>query len=167
MAILQGEGMEPSEVPLDTWNGGNHPGRLRFQSFRPDHSEPLTDATIGQGKMSLGGGGYGGGGLPYASTVLELWGGVAQSHPVAPPSAPRIVHHDGTGTTSYAIIAIGPEGQRTTTSPATTADGHAALSWDSVAGADAYLVVRDGQVITQPLRIEGSEKRWVDPETSR
>jgi len=24
------------------WSGGNHPGRLRFQSFRPNHPEPLT-----------------------------------------------------------------------------------------------------------------------------
>ena len=164
MAIVQGEGLEPSEVPLDTWNGGNHPGRLRLQSFRPGHSEPLTDATVGQGKMSLGGGGFGGGGLPYPSSVLELWGGTAQSHPVAAPTAPRAVRHDGSGTRRYAIIAIGAEGQRTAASPSTTVDGHATLSWDSAAGADAYLVVRDGQVITGPLRIEGSEKKWTDPD---
>lgn len=162
MAIVQGEGLEPSEVPLDAWTGGNHPGRLRFQTFRPDHSEPLTDALIGQGKMSLGGGGYGGGGLPYPSTVLELWGGVAQSHAVATPSVPRVVRHDGSGKRSYAIIAIGPQGQRTAPSLSTTADGYATLSWDSTAGADAYLIVRDGQVSTQPLRIEGSEKQWTD-----
>jgi len=57
MAIIQGEGLELSEVPLKEWSGGNHPGRLRFQSFRPKHGEPLTDALIGQGMMSLGGGG--------------------------------------------------------------------------------------------------------------
>ena len=44
LAIIQGEGLEYSEVPLAEWNGGNHPGRLRFQSFRPHHPEPLTDA---------------------------------------------------------------------------------------------------------------------------
>src|SRR6185295_18449263 len=49
MAIIQGEGLEPSEVPLQDWSGGTHPGRLRFQSFRPHHEEPLTDALIGQG----------------------------------------------------------------------------------------------------------------------
>jgi hypothetical protein len=29
-----------------------HPGRIRLQTFRPGHSEPLTDALIGQGMMS-------------------------------------------------------------------------------------------------------------------
>lgn len=46
MAIIQGEGLEFSEVPLNEWNGGTHPGRLRFQTFRPRHQEPLTDALI-------------------------------------------------------------------------------------------------------------------------
>ena len=54
MAIIQGEGLEYSEVPAEQWSGSTHPGRLRFQTFRPGHSEPLTDATIGQGKMSRG-----------------------------------------------------------------------------------------------------------------
>src|SRR5437867_5631647 len=60
MAIIQGEGLELSEWPIQEWTGGSHPGRIRFQSFRPQHGEPLTDALIGQGKMSVGGGGYGG-----------------------------------------------------------------------------------------------------------
>ena len=60
MAIIQGEGLEQNEVAAKDWNGTTHPGRLRFQSFRPGHNEPLTDAVIGQGKMSLGGGGFGG-----------------------------------------------------------------------------------------------------------
>src|SRR5215210_5718802 len=42
MAIIQGEGLEPSELPRAEWGGGSHPGRLRFQSFRPGHPEPLT-----------------------------------------------------------------------------------------------------------------------------
>src|SRR6266545_7059424 len=46
MAIIQGEGLGPSEMPAGKWTGGNHPGRLRFQTFRPMHSEPLTDALI-------------------------------------------------------------------------------------------------------------------------
>src|SRR6478736_4056083 len=82
MAIIQGEGLELSETPLAEWNGTTHPGRIRLQSFRPGHGEPLTDALIGQGMMSLGGGGYGGGGLPYPSEVLQLWGGSIQSSPV-------------------------------------------------------------------------------------
>src|SRR4030095_9159618 len=43
MAIIQGEGLEYSETPREEWSGGTHPGRLRFQSFRPGHPEPLTD----------------------------------------------------------------------------------------------------------------------------
>jgi hypothetical protein len=32
-----------------------------------------------------------------------------------------------------------------------------------VPGGDAYIVVRDGQAVTGPLRIEGSQKEWADP----
>jgi hypothetical protein len=163
MAILQGEGLEFSEVPVEEWSGGNHPGRIRFQSFRPNHPEPLTDALIGQGKMSIGGGGFGGGGLPYPARVLELWGGKLAPHDMATPPAPRVSADDGSGKHAYAIIAVGPEGQQTAASPTTAASGYAHLTWDSTTGADAYVVVRNGKPITQPLRIEGSEKNWIDP----
>ena len=46
----------------------------------------------------------------------------------------------------------------------TRARGLARLRWDSVAGADAYIVVRDDREITAPLRIEGSRKEWQDRE---
>jgi hypothetical protein len=162
MAIVQGEGMELSEVPLKEWNGGTHPGRIRFQSFRPGHSEPLTDAIIGQGMMSLGGGGYGGGGLPYPSEVLQLWGGHIAQAGIPIPAAPTVVRHDGSSEHQYAIIAVGVQGWRTAASPPAKAGGLATLRWDSVPGADAYIVVRDGKEATNPLRIEGSQKEWVD-----
>src|SRR5262245_60126358 len=103
MAIIQGEGLELSEVSREKWSGGNHPGRIRFQSFRPGHGEPLTDAIIGQGMMSIGGGGYGGGGLPYPSEVLQLWGGKIDQAPPATPTAPAVVNDDGSGEHQYAI----------------------------------------------------------------
>jgi hypothetical protein len=162
MAIIQGEGLELSEVPLKEWSGGNHPGRLRFQSFRPHHDEPLTDALIGQGKMSLGGGGYGGGGLPYPGEVLELWGGEMRSATIPTPAAPTVVNDDGSGEPQYAIIAVGVQGRRTSASPAAKARGRARLRWDSVNGGDAYIVVRDGKEIAGPLRIEGAQKEWTD-----
>jgi hypothetical protein len=162
VAIIQGEGLEDSEAPRDEWSGGHHPGRLRFQSFRPHHGEPLTDATIGQGMMSVGGGGYGGGGLPYPSDVLQLWGGSLRESPVMTPAAPQVLKDDGSGGHQYALIAIGPQGRRSLPSPSVTAPGFAALSWDSVPGADAYIVVRDGREVGGPIRIEGSEKRWTD-----
>jgi hypothetical protein len=162
MAIIQGEGLEFSDVPAATWSGVVHPGRLRFQSFRPGHTEPLTDALIGQGKMSLGGGGYGGGGLPEPREVLELWGGELRTTASVTPAAPTIEKDDGTGRRQYAIIGIGPQGRRTAVSPAVTAKGLAQLHWDSVPGVDAYIVIRDGQEITGPLRIEGSQKKWTD-----
>ena len=31
MAIIQGEGLEYSEIPQQEWSGGNHPGRLRIE----------------------------------------------------------------------------------------------------------------------------------------
>jgi hypothetical protein len=162
MAIIQGEGLENSEMPLDEWTGGNHPGRLRFQTFRPHHGEPLTDALIGQGMMSLGGGGYGGGGLPYPNEVLQLWGGEVTQATIATPAPPTVVSDDGSGRHGYAIIAVGVQGRRTAVSRTTNAKGLARLQWDSARGADAYIVVRDGKEVTGLLRIEGSQKEWTD-----
>ncbi len=163
LAIIQGEALEPSEMPLEQWNGGNHPGRLRFQTFRPWHEEPLTDALLGQGMMSLGGGGFGGGGLPYPKTVLQLWGGEMSAVPTATPDAPTAVSDDASGPHSYRLIALSAQGQRGTASAETKTRGLARLRWDSVTGADAYLILRDGKEITDPLRIEGSQKEWTDP----
>jgi hypothetical protein len=162
MAIIQGEGLELSEVPLQDWNGLTHPGRIRFQTFRPRHDEPLTDALIGQGKMSLGGGGYGGGGLPYPKDVLELWGGALHTATIRTPSAPKVAKDDGSGEHVYAIVAVGVQGERTVPSEPTKAAGLATLRWDSVAGADEYIIIRDGKPVAGPLRLEGSQKTWVD-----
>ena len=150
-------------MPREEWSGGNHPGRLRFQTFRPNHGEPLTDAVIGQGKMSLGGGGYGGGGLPYPDRVLELWGGeLSKQSAVATPAAPTVLKDDGSGEHEYAIVAVGPQGNRTAARRRRRPTALATLRWDSVPGADAYVVVRDGKEIAGPLRIEGSQKMWTD-----
>lgn len=161
MAILQGEGVEFSEVPREQWNGSTHPGRIRFQSFRPGHQEPMTDALIGQGRMTLGGGGFGGGGLPLPEHVLELWGGTLVTHAAETPTAPRVVSDDGSGDHVYALVAVDAEGRRTARSPIVKAKGIARLAWDSVAGADQYVVVRDGQELPA-VRVEGSEKIWQD-----
>src|SRR4030095_9428265 len=157
MAIIQGEGLELSEVPARDWNGSTHPGRIRLQTFRPGHGEPLTDALIGQGMMSLGGGGYGGGGLPFPSDVLQLWGGELHQMPVATPSAPTVLSHDGSGEHEYAIVAVSPQGHRSAPSPSKKAAGRAKLRWDSVAGGDAYVIIRDGKAIAGPLAAEGSQ----------
>jgi hypothetical protein len=163
MAIVQGESLEPSESPPAALRGYNHPGRLRFQSFRPNHSEPLTDALLGQGMMSIGGGGFGGGGLPYPSEVLQLWGGNMQAKAMAKPDvAPRVLRDDGTGRHAYAIIPVGPQGIRGETSPFAQATGFATLEWDSISGADAYQILRDGLPAGEPVRIEGAVKRWTD-----
>ncbi len=164
MAIIQGEGIELSELPRQEWNGQTHPGRLRFQTFRPRHPEPMTDALIGQGMMSIGGGGYGGGGLPYPSEVLQLWGGSIGETAVPTPAAPTVVKDDGSGQHRYAIIAIGPQGRRSAGSAGSVAKGLATLRWDSVAGADSYLIVRDEKELTVPIRLEGSQKVWTDHE---
>jgi hypothetical protein len=162
MAIIQGEGVELSEVPRDQWNGLTHPGRIRFQTFRPQHGEPLTDALIGQGMMSIGGGGYGGGGLPYPADVLELWGGKLHQRAISTPASPTVVKDDSTGEHFYAIVAVGAQGERSTPSERTRAGGLATIRWDSVPGADAYLILRDGKPVAGPLRVEGSKKNWTD-----
>ena len=132
-----------------------HPGRLRFQTFRPGHGEPLTDALIGQGMMSLGGGGYGGGGLPYPAEVLQLWGGAIAAGASPTPAAPTVVKDDGSGEHDYALIAVGPQGRRTAASPPSRAGGLATLRWDSVPGADAYIVLRDGKERRGPAAHRG------------
>src|SRR5687767_2208537 len=121
MAIIQGEALELSEMPLKEWSGGNHPGRLRFQTFRPHHPEPLTDAIIGQGMMSIGGGGFGGGGLPYPKEVLQLWGGEVRQAGIPTPGAPTVLKDDGSGEHQYAIMAVGVQGRRTPASGTTRA----------------------------------------------
>jgi hypothetical protein len=162
LAIIQGESLELSEVPREKWDGTTHPGRLRFQSFRPGHGEPLTDAIIGQGMMSIGGGGFGGGGLPYPSEVLQVWGGELRQNPIPTPQAPLIVKDDGTGERRYAIIALGPQNRRTPSSPAAKAKGLATISFEGPPGADSFIILRDGKEIAGPLRIEGSRKQWTD-----
>ncbi len=162
LAIVQGEGVEFSEVPRARWDGGTHPGRIRLQTFRPGHGEPLTDALVGQGKMAIGGGGYGGGGLPEPADVLHLWGGALRATPLAAPAAPTVERDDGSGPHTYSLVAVGPQGDRSAASAPVRAAGRATLQWDSVPGADAYVVVRDGRDLAGPLRIEGARKAWTD-----
>lgn len=162
MAIVQGEGVDITESPPEMWHAGNHPGQLRIQSFRPGHDEPLTDALIGQGKMSLGGGGYGGDGLPHPQEVLEVWGGEVRSHPVTTPEAPVVITDDGSGAHAYALIAVGSQGARSAPSSPAAASGLATLQWNRDAGADAYVILRDGIEVTGPVRMEGTIKRWTD-----
>lgn len=163
MAILQGEGLEYSEVSKQEWNGGTHPGRIRFQTFRPGHPEPLTDMLVGQGRISLGGGGFGGGGLPFPQHGIDVWGGTIVIHPVATPDAPRAIADDSSGGRAYALVAVDAAGSRSAPSSALRTTGYATLEWDSTPGADAYIVLRDGKEVTPPLRIEGSKKTWLDP----
>jgi len=165
LAIIQGETLENFEMPLDQFDGGNHPGRLRIQTFRPHFSEPLTDAIIGQGMMSIGGGGYGGEGLPYPSEVLQLWGGKMQEMQLKTPAPPRVIRDDGSGERTYALIAVGPSGAASDPSPAVTAKGLATLTWDSIDGADTYILLRDGHP-SGPLRIDGRVKEWTDRKPS-
>ena len=110
---------------------------------------------------ALAGGGYGGGGLPLPAHVLELWGGTLSSQRTKTPGAPRVVSDDGTGAHEYALIAVDAEGRRTAQSSVIIANGIAKLAWDSVAGAEEYVVVRDGQELAA-VRVEGSEKVWQD-----
>ena len=112
--------------------------------------------------MSLGGGGFGGGGLPFATDVLQLVGGDLRRVPLTTPAAPEVLKDDASGAHRYAVIGVGVQGERTAASPTVEAQGRATLVWDSVAGADAYIVVRDKKEITQPIRIEGAKKVWTD-----
>jgi len=94
---------------------------------------------------------------------LELWGGNLSEKEILQPGPPTILKDDRSGGHSYALIAVGPPGIRTKASMSVKAAGLATLRWDSIAGADAYIIVRDGKEIAGPLRVEGSQKEWKDP----
>jgi hypothetical protein len=81
---------------------------------------------------------------------------------VVTPGAPILLGDDGTGAHTYAIIAVGAQGSRSAASPSSSAKGLAMLEWESVPGADSYIVVRDGKELAGPLRIEGTRKQWTD-----
>lgn len=89
-------------------------------------------------------------------------GGTIQSRPVDTPSPPRIIKTIGEQQQTYSLIAVSPQGQRSAASAAVTAPGHATLEWDSVAGADAYVILRNGEELPGVFRIEGSNKTWTD-----
>lgn len=164
LAIIQGEELEETEAPQAQLNGNNHPGRLRFQSFRPDHPEPLTDAIIGQGRMSVGGGGFGGGGLPYPENGIDVWGGALVEHAVKDAPKLNLIDSRQGEPHKYQILAVDTRGITSSASPILESVGVAKLSWESVPGADGYIIVRDGRKYTDILRIEGATKIWQDPE---
>ena len=82
--------------------------------------------------------------------------------PLPKPAAPRLVNDDGSGPHRYSVIAVGPQGDRSESSEPLISKGLATLEWDSVPGADAYVVVRDGEEYTGLVQIEGSNKQWTD-----
>jgi hypothetical protein len=94
--------------------------------------------------------------------VLQIVGGEMKTIAVSTPAAPTILSADGSGDHAYALVAVSATGKRTAPSSAAKANGLAKLRWDSIEGADAYVVVRDGEEITQPIRLEGSHKVWRD-----
>ncbi len=91
-------------------------------------------------------------------------GATIRQHDLRDPPAPRVIMDDRSGPHTYAIVALGPFGKRSAASTAVRTQGLATLEWDSVVGADSYLVLRDDREIAGPLRIEGAAKRWTDPE---
>ncbi len=102
------------------------------------------------------------GGLPCPAYVLEIWGGALHQATIRTPAAPTVVKDDGSGAHRCAIVAVGVQGERTAASEPARAVGLATLRWDSIAGADAYVVMRDGKQVAGPLRLEGSQKTWAD-----
>ena len=57
--------------------------------------------------VACGGGGFGGGGLPYPGEVLQLWGGEIRQMGIEVSGAPAVRKDDGSGVHRYAIIAVG------------------------------------------------------------
>jgi hypothetical protein len=86
-----------------------------------------------------------------------------RQHALPAPQAPAAVTEDDSGSHTYTLVALGPQGVRSAVSVPLETRGRALLKWDSVPGADSYVVLCDGEPVGPPVRIEGAEKRWRDP----
>jgi len=151
----------------------SHPGWLVFYTYSPHHDEGLHRVLINEtGAVSMGGGGYGSEGLPAPAYGLHVFGGGMRMQAVPSPEAPRlsVVGQGGSRRYTYQVVAVDSQGHETPPGPAATILGPETLGeagaihleWDRCAGAESYLVLRDGRRLEGAVYVEGNVKTYTD-----
>lgn len=167
------EGMA-RESPSPPPTAGSHPGWLTFYTYAEGHDDRIRRMIIDDtGAAALGGGGFGGDGLPPPRYGFHLYGGGLRVQAVASPSAPTLSLVGPAGTTRYEYRLVARDSKAHETPPGPPAviengparlDGDHAISlqWDRTEGAESYVVLRNGQRLDLVFRGEGTRKTFVD-----
>ncbi|HEY7118402.1 MAG TPA: hypothetical protein VH475_17570 [Tepidisphaeraceae bacterium] len=166
------EGMA-KDLPAPPPTPASHPGWLTFYTYPHDYDDRLRRVILDDtGAMSLGGGGYGGDGLPAPRYGLHLFGGGMRLQAVATPEAPTIsvVGRAGNTRYEYRIVARDSKGNPTPPGPAASIVGpdtldsnnYIKIQWSRSEGAETYHVLRNGQRLNLDFRGEGGMKTLHD-----
>jgi hypothetical protein len=166
------EGMA-QDLPAPAPTPPSHPGWLTIYTYPHDYDDRVRRVIFDDtGSMSLGGGGYGGEGLPAPRYGFHLFGGGLRVQAVAIPEAPTlsVVGQAGTTRYSYQIVARDSKGNSTMPGPAASIVGPDKLDgqngvrmrWSRCEGAETYQILRNGQRLELEFRGEGTSKTYVD-----
>jgi hypothetical protein len=166
------EGMS-KDHPAPPPTPGSHPGWLTFYTYPHDYDDRLRRFILDEtGSVSIGGGGYGGEGLPAPRYGFHLFGGQMRVQAVATPEAPKLTVVGRAGNTryEYRIVARDSKGNPTLAGPAATITGPDTLDgnnsiriqWAHCPGAETYHILRDGQRLDLDFRGEGTTKTAID-----
>ena len=165
------EGMA-KDSPAAPPTAGSHPGWLTFWTYAENHDDRIRRVILDDtGAMSLGGGGFGGEGLPVPAYGFHLFGGGLRVQEVASPAAPSVRAVGGGDTRyEYRLVACDSKGHETPPGPPAVVSGPATLDgehyvhleWDQVTGAETYGIIRNGSRLDIRFRGEGKVKQFDD-----
>jgi hypothetical protein len=166
------EGMS-KDHPAPPPTAADHPGWLTVYTYPHNYDDRLRRIIVDDaGAMSLGGGGFGGNGLPAPAYGFHLFGGNMRVQAVKPSPAPKATAVGRAGDVQYVyqIVACDSKGHESEPSTATiihgpkslTNDDFIRLQWDQCVGAETYLILRNGERLNLTFRGEGSVKNFDD-----
>ena len=170
------EGMA-QDLPAPAPTPPSHPGWLTIYTYPHDYDDRVRRVIFDNtGSMSLGGGGYGGEGLPAPRYGFHLFGGGLRVQAVATPEAPSLSVVGKAGATQYRyqIVARDSKGNSTMPGPAATIIGPDKLDpqnairlrWSRSDGAETYYILRNDQRLDLEFRGEGTSKTFIDSGTA-
>ena len=166
------EGMS-KDHPAPPPTAADHPGWLTVYTYPHHYDDRLRRMIVDDtGAMSLGGGGFGGNGLPAPAYGLHLFGGGMRLQAVKPPPQPKATAAGKPGDMQYVyqIVACDSKGHESEPSIAAivrgptslTKDDFIKLQWDQCVGAETYLILRNGERLNLTFRGEGTVKSFAD-----
>src|SRR5205823_5335495 len=144
------------DLPAPAPTPASHPGWLTLYTYAENHDDRVRRAIWDDtGAMSLGGGGYGGDGLPPPNYGFNLFGGGSRVQAFHTPVAPVLSRNGVPGRTKYIYQIVARDSKGHETPPSLPAEilGAAALDehnfirigFERSAGAETYLIIRNGQ----------------------